>query len=344
MNTRTARKFLFHELACFWLVLVWFVLRSVDAQSVEGLAARIQPKMVKIHGAGGFANLHAYQSGFLIDSSGLIVTVRSHVLDGKVHVVDAAGRKFLASFVGFDPITDVALLQIKTDDADHFDLKKKTSPMPGDPVLAFSNLFGIAAKNEPVSVMRGIVSATTQLDGKIGQFESPYSGNVHVLDLITNNPGAGGGAVVNFDGDLVGMIGREMRDSSTGIWLNFCLPVQVVAKSVADIRSGKVSSARPSPVASPIRLQDLGLELIPEVFPGTRPYVDRTKFASPARIAGIQPDDLIVFVNRQPVRNIPELKNVFSRIDRDQSIELTIRRGKRILVKKLSRNSGRRSP
>ena len=56
-----------------------------DGQVPADLESKIQPRMVKIFGSGGYANLHAYQTGFFISKSGKVLTVWSHVLDGKNH-------------------------------------------------------------------------------------------------------------------------------------------------------------------------------------------------------------------------------------------------------------------
>ncbi len=61
-------------------------------------------------------------------------------------------------------------------------------PEIATPVLAVSNLFGIAAGDEPASVMQGMIAAVTSLDARRGTFKTPYSGPVLILDLVANNP------------------------------------------------------------------------------------------------------------------------------------------------------------
>ena len=62
----------------------------------------------------------------------------------------------------------------------------------GDPVIAVSNLFNIATGDEPASVLQGTVAAVSNLNARRGTLKTPYSGNVYILDLIANNPGAAG--------------------------------------------------------------------------------------------------------------------------------------------------------
>ena len=109
----------------------------------------------------------------------------------------------------------------------------------GTRILAFSNLFGVAVGDEPVSVQRGTVSVVTRLEARRGVFETPYRGPVYVLDVTTNNPGAAGGALVTRRGELAGMLGKELRNSLNNTWLNYAVPIDELRRSVDEIRAGK---------------------------------------------------------------------------------------------------------
>src|SRR5438128_1171741 len=89
---------------------------------------------------------------------------------------------------------------------------KKPMVKTGTGVLAFSNQFEIATRDEPVSIQRGLVQAITKLKGRRGIHEANFSGTVYVLDAITNNPGAAGGALTDRNGKLLGLIGRELKN------------------------------------------------------------------------------------------------------------------------------------
>ena len=337
----------FHTLLTFAALLLSTSVRLM-AQVDQNVIANTQPKLVKIYGSGGFANLHAYQTGVYYSSTGKIVTAWSHVLDGKVTIVDSSGQRRPATFVGMDPETEIAVLDSKETRESFFDLGKQTKLATeakftaGTKVVALSNLFGIATKNEQLSVMSGVVAGVSVLDGKLAQFKSPYRGKVIMVDLITNNPGAAGGVVVDHRGNLIGLVGKELKDRRTGIWLNFCLPVDAVAKSIQRIESGKSNNTKNSAkVPFPMQLADLGIELIPEIVETTRPYVDRAMQGSSARTSGIQPDDLILFVDGLPVRTIAELQAKLATIDRNQTVTLVIRRGKELSEVRLSRRGAK---
>jgi serine protease Do len=172
--------------------------------------------------------LEAYQSGFLISAEGHVLTAFSYVLDSDtVTVTLDDGRKFDATLLGAEPRLDVAVLKIDSTELPFFDLKQAATG-----VLAFSNLFSVAVGDEPVSVLHGIVSAVTSLDARRGVFETPYQGPVYVLDAMTNNPGAAGGALTNMQGQLLGMLGKELRNSRTNTWLNYAVPANELVEAV----------------------------------------------------------------------------------------------------------------
>ncbi|HEY2761241.1 MAG TPA: trypsin-like peptidase domain-containing protein, partial [Pirellulales bacterium] len=152
-----------------------------------------QHKTVKIYGAGGVRGLDAYQSGFLISADGYALTVFSHVLDADTITVTLDdGRKFDAKLVGADPRLDVAVLKLDASDLPYFDLHNAATAQEGTRVLAFSNLFGVANGDEPVSVLHGTIATVTTLSARRGAYETAYQGTVYVLDAMTNNPGAAG--------------------------------------------------------------------------------------------------------------------------------------------------------
>ncbi|MFN9915897.1 MAG: serine protease, partial [Pirellulaceae bacterium] len=112
----------------------------------------------------------------------------------------------------------------------------------GSRVFGLSNLFGIAAGDEALSIQRGVIMAVAPLSATRGRMKTLYQGEVLILDVMTNNPGATGGAVVDADGRLLGMLGKELRDDQTNIRLNYAIPVDVIATSVKRILEGKTAT------------------------------------------------------------------------------------------------------
>lgn len=301
----------------------------------------VQPNIVKIFGAGGLRGLEAYQSGFLISGEGHILTVWSYVLDSDIVTVYLNdGRKFQAEMVGMDPRTEIAVLKIEGEGLPHFSLDQAVSLEAGSRVLAFSNLYGVAFGNEAASVLKGAVAAKTDLSARRGAFETNYRGAVYVLDAMTNNPGAAGGALTDRRGRLAGLLGKELRSSLTNLWLDYAIPISEIATPIEEIIAGKF---RPMPRDESVKkpkeahtLALLGIHLVPDFLPRTPPFVEGVKPGSPAAKAGVRPDDLILFVNQRVASSCKQLTDELSFIDRLDPVKLTIQRGQELVEVSLS--------
>ena len=300
----------------------------------ETLIVTSQEKVVKLYGAGGARGLESYQSGIIIDNSGHILTSWSTVLDvAKVRVVTFDGRRLDATMVGMDPQNELAILKVDDGGLVGFDLSKAAPASPGQRVFAISNLFGIAAGNESCSAQKGVIMASTSLTTRRGKTRSLYQGRVYVLDAMTNNPGASGGALIDLQGRLVGILGKEIRDEQAGIWLNYALPMDVVKSSVDRILSGNTSfqSSGLKAVAQPHRINDLGITLIPDVLAKTPPYVDQVRDGSVASRAGLQTNDLILLLNDQRADSRKGLEKMLATINRADSFYVLVQRGQELI-------------
>lgn len=322
-------------LAAFLRPLPPCICRAADGTFIDTVAA-VQPKMVKIYGAGGLQGLEAYQSGFLISPTGHVLTVWSYVLDtDNVVVTLDDGRKFPAQLIGADPRREIAVLKVEADSLPHFRLSDGVELSVGDRVLAFSNLFGVAAGDEDASVLHGCVSVKTQLAARRGAFETPYDGPVYVVDAMTNNPGSAGGALTDRRGNLVGILGKELRNALNNTWLNYAIPAAELLTPVDDILAGKtlprkVDESAKKP-AEPWSLARAGLRLVPDVLSRTPPFIDAVAPDSPAARAKLQPDDLILFVNNAVVASYASVVETLSLIDHIDPVRLTVQRGQQLV-------------
>lgn len=314
---------------------------AVTLGSVNQTAVATELKTVKLYGAGGVAGLDAYQSGFFISEKGHILTVWSTVLDlDTIIAVTSDGQRMEAKVVGIDPNLEIAVLSTDKPTVDFFDIappkptvnadQVKPPPQAGDRVLAFSNLFGIATGNEMSSLQKGVIMAATQLDARRGTFESVYQGPIYVIDAMTNNPGAAGGVLTDMQGNILGMLGKELRDARANTWLNYAIPIQQINESAGRIIEGKsiLRAAESRKMADrPITLSDLGIALIPDVLAKTPAYIDLVQPNSPASASNLAADDLVLFVNSVRITSQTAFRNELKYIDQADDVTLLIQRG-----------------
>jgi len=330
--------------------------------SVADLARKINPKMVKVFGSGGFKGLPSYGTGLVVSSDGYILTSCNHLLDTqdlRVHLYD--GAKYHAKLVASEPLLDVALIKIgddkdKVEDLPYIDLEeaaRKPVVEPGSNILAFSNEFNIATRDEPMSVQHGTIAAYTALPLSRGTSQALMTGNVYVIDAITNNPGAAGGIVTTRKGELIGLIGKELRNDLTNTWVNYAIPLSASAKAKEEDPDKKETIERTVTILDLLREKEkyrqlvradkekkgggyTGLILVPNVVDRTPPYVEEVIPESPAHKAGLKPDDLIVYVGGLPVVSIAMFKDLLENYQPKDEIQLEVRRGDKLETIKLT--------
>ena len=177
-------------------------------------------------------------------------------------------------------------------------------------------------------MLQGVVTAIAPLKARRGAFQSNFRDEVYVLDAYSNNPGAAGGALVDWQGNLLGVLGKELRSQVTGTWLNYALPIDGIATTIDGMLEGRIDTAT-SPLPDDVEThsaESLGISLIPDVLPRTPPYVDSVRQGSPAKKVGLRADDLIVFVNGEPIDSHKSLLNQLSRIESLDPVTVSVLR------------------
>jgi serine protease Do len=325
--------------------------RAAEAQqSFTDVAAGVNKKMVKLFGAGGFKGLPAYGTGILVSPKGHILTVNNHLLsttDIKIHLPD--GRSFPVRVVFREPELDLALLKIDDDTIDalpYFDIAeaaKRPLAQPGDWILAFSNQFHIATRDEPMSIQRGVISALTDLRARRGDFDPPYNGEAYFLDVIACNPGAAGGIITDRKGHLLGFLGRELKSRLSDTWINYAMPVQTEVELQRDETKVKVNvatfvqeSIAGKYIVSNPRTKEKGpggyhgIVLVPNAVQATPAYVEEVVPGSPAAEAGLRPDDLIVYVEGELIPSIKAFREIIRQTRPGTALRLEVQRGNRL--------------
>ncbi|MEN1680870.1 MAG: serine protease, partial [Planctomycetota bacterium] len=325
--------------ALFALASTAFAAEEASLSSVEAWRPALA-KVVKLYGTGGLAGLEAYQTGLLVNASGVILTPNTSVLEqGEVTVVLHDGRRFSGVVAGADPISELAVITIDAGDAalPCFEVDAATAATAGQSVLALANVFGIAAGEEPVTVMHGVIAAIAPRQAERRPFDPPAEPTVLLLDAVTSNPGAAGGAVVDRRGRLLGMLGPERRSRVTGAWLSYATPAAELAAPIERVLQGGRSVLMGSgPAAARIDLlKAFGFALTPDIVARTPPFVDYVETGSKAAEAGLVADDLVVTVAGVVTGSAAEVRRVLASRTGEGPVDVLVQRGERLIDLKI---------
>ncbi len=229
-------------------------------------------------------------SGVVIDRRGHVVT-NNHVISdaASILVQIADGRVAQAKVVGRDPDTDLAVLEVKLDKLPTMSLGRSDTLRVGDIVLAIGNPVGLSQ-----TVTQGIVSATGRGLG-VATFESFIQTDAAI------NIGNSGGALINTDGELVG-INTAVFSRNAGIeGIGFAIPVNLV-RGVMDeiVRNGRVIRGWLGVLPDDLPLERAKAQGIP---PGTGVLASDLYLNSPAYRAGVRPGDIITHLDSEMMTN-----------------------------------------
>lgn len=254
-------------------------------------------------------------SGVIVSPDGYILT-NNHVVEGadQITVTLADSRIAEARIVGTDPETDLAVLKIELDKLPVIVLGNSDHAVVGDTVLAIGNPFGVGQ-----TVTSGIISALGRSELGINTFENFIQTDAAI------NPGNSGGALVDVEGNLLGINTAIYSRSGGSMGIGFAIPVST-AKIVMDglVKDGKVTrgwiGVEPNEL-SPELAETFGVAganagvIITGVLQG-----------GPAARAGMLPGDVIVQVDEQRVRNVAEMMTAVASLQPGQRADFEILR------------------
>ena len=260
-------------------------------------------------------------SGVIISSDGYIVT-NNHVVNGadELTVTLNDNREYSARIIGTDPQTDLALIKINGKNLPTLPIGDSDKLKVGEWVLAVGNPYNLSS-----TVTAGIVSAKARSMGGDGGNGPQISSFIQTDAAI--NPGNSGGALVNAQGELVGI--NAMLYSQTGAYsgYGFAIPTTIMTKVVEDLKQyGTVQRAvlgiRGGDVLNYINAQK---EEKKEVDLGTNEgvYVAEVVEGSSAEAAGIKKGDVIVAVDGKKVTKMSELQELLSKKRPGEQVNLT---------------------
>ncbi len=243
-------------------------------------------------------------SGVVISQNGYIVT-NHHVIENanKVEVTLSNNRSYTAKVIGTDPSTDLALIKINKRGLDYIKFGDSDLSQIGEWVLAVGNPFNLSS-----TVTAGIISAKGR---NINILEGQYKIESFIQTDAAVNPGNSGGALVNTNGELIGINTAIITQSGRYEGYSFAVPANLVKKIVDDLREfgvvqrgflGVTIEDLTEETAKSARLTKLEGVYISQVNPN-----------SAADDGGIRRGDIITHINGVMVKSMPELQEQVAR-------------------------------
>jgi serine protease DegQ len=259
-------------------------------------------------------------SGVIVSPEGYILT-NNHVIEGaaEIQVTLSDSRRAIAQVIGADPDTDLAILRITLDRLPVIALGNSDTAQVGDRVLAIGNPFGVGQ-----TVTSGIVSALGRNQLGINTFENFIQTDAAI------NPGNSGGALVDVNGNLIGINTAIYSRSGGNMGIGFAIPVSTARQVLEGIvRDGQVVRGwvgiEPMELTTELA-ETFGLKQTEGVI------VTGVLQNGPAANAGLRPGDLLLKVAGQPVKNVGELLTQIASLTPGKTAKLDVVRRSQTLT------------
>ena len=257
-------------------------------------------------------------SGVIVDAERGYILTNHHVVGDadtiRVSLMD--GRDLEAEIVGSDAATDIALISVEPDNLTEMPIGNSEGVRVGDFVLAIGNPFGLGH-----TVTSGIVSAL----GRAGINPNGYEDFIQTDASI--NPGNSGGALVNMNGELVGINSAIISRTGGNVGIGFAVPTRIAGSIMRQILDfGEVRRGLLG-----VTIQDVN----PEIAEALGASVERGALISEvvtnsaAEESGLKVDDIIVAVDDDEITSASELRNAIGLKGSGESVDITyVRDGK----------------
>ena len=272
--------------------------------SIANLVDRVSPSVVNIIVTTdtGETTSEGQGSGFIISDKLEIVT-NYHVIEGgtNIDIEFNDGRTYPAKILGTDEETDLALLQLQTDEKiPHVNFHQPRDLRIGDWVVAIGNPFGIGQ-----STSLGVISAIGREKVDSGSYVD------YIQTDATINRGNSGGPLFNLNGDVVGVNSAIYSPTGASVGIAFVIPHHTAERIINALRTdGRV---RRGYLGAGLRTAEYSVDGRPGVFKGGATVNDVLP-GSPADVFGLQVDDIILDINGQVVKNSVEATRAIAKV------------------------------
>ena len=252
-------------------------------------------------------------SGVIVDAANGYVVTNSHVVENaqEIAVTLKDRRRLRAKLIGRDAATDIALLQIKAESLTALPLGDSDRAKVGDFVVAIGNPFGLGQ-----TVTSGIVSALGRSGLKIEGYEDFIQTDASI------NPGNSGGALVNFQGELIGINTAIIGPAGGSVGIGFAVPVTIVRSVMEQLREyGEVRRGRLG-----VAIQDLTPDLAESLnLKGDEgALISKIERGSPADSGGLRSGDVVVAVDGRSIRSATDFRNRIGLLRVGTPVQLTV--------------------
>jgi len=295
-------------------------LRQFFGDQLEQFQGQMPPGHPQIPQGGGQGS----GSGVVIAANGYIVT-NNHVIEkaSKITVVMDDKRKFEAELVGADPNTDLAVLKVKADNLPFVKYGNSDDVKVGQWVLAVGNPFNLNS-----TVTAGIISAKGRNIGILRSKDNMGIESFIQTDAVVN-PGNSGGALVNLNGDLIGINSAIANHTGSGSFEGyaFAIPSSLASKVVDDLLKYKVVQR----ALLGVQIQEVDAKLASDKklnsLNGVYVQGFTTTTGSAAAQAGLKTGDIITQINGVAVNTSSQLQEQVARFRPGDKIKLSYLRG-----------------
>jgi serine protease Do len=257
-----------------------------------------------------------FGSGVIVDDSGIVIT-NDHVITGaaQIKVTLAGGRDLDATIIGTDPVADIAVLRIIGQDLPVAPLGTADGLMIGEWAIAIGNPLGNYVADSEPTVTAGVISAVDRNIAPSSEDEGFYFGMIQTDAAI--NPGNSGGALVNADGEVIGINASIISRSGGSEGLGFAIPIDRALQIANDFREyGEIRRAWVGIDVEPVEADAWGRTR------GVR--ISRVAEGSPAHDAALESGDMLLRANGRPLSGPLDWEGVLLDLRAGDNLDLDV--------------------